>query len=161
MIASSFTPLTGKRVLALLLGFFGIVTAVNMVFLYVALSTHPGADTEDAYRRGIAYNEVLEKAETQNALGWRGTIAFDAAANTLQLSLVDAKGRPVRGLTVTADVRRTVKRGHDFRLTFDERRSGHYRTMLDPPLPGQWRVRIEARDRSGTVFLAHKSIWSE
>ena len=161
MIASSLSPLTGKRVFCLLLAFFGVVIAVNMVFLYVALSTYPGADTEDAYRRGVAYNDVLEKAAAQDTLGWRGTIDYDAATRSLRFFLIDADRRPIRRLSVSAHVRRTVKRGHDLSLALNGYPDGSYRAALDPPLPGQWQVRIEARDRSGPVFRAHKMIWSE
>ena len=161
MIASKVAPLTGKRVFGILIGFFGIITAVNMVFLYVALSTHPGADTEDAYRRGVAYNAVLDAAAAQKSQGWLNRISYDAADRILRVALVDARGRPVRGLRLTAEVRRTVKSGHDFALVLAERRPGEYQTSLVTPLPGQWQVRLSAHDRSGGVYLANKTIWSE
>ena len=37
-----------------------------------------GLDTRNAYRAGLAYNDTLEAAKTQEALGWQGAMAAAA-----------------------------------------------------------------------------------
>ena len=40
--------LTGRRVLAMLVGFFLLIFTVNGVFVYLSLSSHPGTTARDA-----------------------------------------------------------------------------------------------------------------
>ena len=63
----------GKHVLFAMLSFFGVILVVNGVFTYFALSTFTGVSTDDAYRRGRAYNQTIEAAmEDQALLLWQG-----------------------------------------------------------------------------------------
>lgn len=63
-----------------------IVVAVNAVLLTLAIGTFPGLTTEDAYRKGLAYNRTLAAADAQAARGW-----------VLELTMPAATGVGVRG----------------------------------------------------------------
>ena len=72
------TGVTGRQVLAGLVATFALIFAVNGVFAYFAISTWPGYAQNDAYERGLRYNEVLDEARRQKALGWTSSVAMQA-----------------------------------------------------------------------------------
>ena len=59
-------PLTGAMVLAMLLAFFGIVIAVNLVMFRLASSTFSGLEERNAYTAGISHNRALLAAKAQD-----------------------------------------------------------------------------------------------
>ena len=90
--------LKGWHVLLIMLGFFGVMFAVNGVFLYHAITSFPGEDVKKSYVQGLNYNQTLSARASQADLGWRaeaglrdGTIAFrlfDAEAQLSNHSIV-------------------------------------------------------------------------
>jgi len=42
--------------------FFLVLFIVDGIFVYLATSTHTGVVTENAYEKGLRYNEVIERA---------------------------------------------------------------------------------------------------
>lgn len=53
---------TGRIVLWALLAFFGVLASVNAFFVYTAVTTNTGVVTENAYEKGLRYNEILKEA---------------------------------------------------------------------------------------------------
>lgn len=101
----------GKHVLFMLLGFFGVMITVNMVFVYFALTSFSGLSFEDAYKRGAAYNKEISTAQEQAARGWNSDIVFEALGDkrgAILLKLVDKNGAKITGVEVTAILRRPV-----------------------------------------------------
>ena len=133
-----------------------IVIAVNIVLITLAIETFPGLSTEDAYRKGLTYNQTIAAAEAQDSRGWHleftatpqppaPATAAAPAAVTLTARLVDRAGQPLSRLDVRAFVVRPVGDGHDVEVGLDETGGGLYRGTLTPPLSGQWDVHIHAR----------------
>ena len=60
---SIFNPHKGTWVLFSFVAFFGVIIAVNSVFITTALNSHSGVVTKQPYEKGLAYNQYLEKAE--------------------------------------------------------------------------------------------------
>ena len=50
-------PLTGGKVLAMLIAFFGVVIGVNMIMMRLAIQTMPGTDVDSAYAASLAYEK--------------------------------------------------------------------------------------------------------
>ena len=57
--------ITGRMVLIGFILFFGVISVVNGIFMYMALHTWPGLTNTQAYKDGIKYNEVLADGERQ------------------------------------------------------------------------------------------------
>src|SRR5688572_2876208 len=79
--------LRGGHVLAAFLAFFGVIFAVNGVFLYMALSTHTGLVAQEPYRKGLHYNDRIAAAERQQALGWTSDLRLAPESGALTLAL--------------------------------------------------------------------------
>ena len=55
--------LTGKHVLVITVGFFGVIIAVNLLMAYKAISTFPGLEVSNSYVASQKFNSYIEKAE--------------------------------------------------------------------------------------------------
>ena len=154
--------ITGRHVLFALLAFFGVVITTNTVFVILALDSWTGVSTQDAYQRGLAYNEVLRAAATQRDLGWTGEVEFESLRDgrgRLEATFADRNGNPVEHLTVRGVVRRPTHEGHDREIALDRSGSGRYTADLTLPLRGQWDVRLHAQGRDGKRFVIEDRIW--
>ena len=95
--------LTGRAVLLWLLGFFGVVFAVNAVMVKAATSTFGGVETMSSYKAGLQFKDEEAKAERQDELRWHidGTIVRDRFGEAvLDLVARDTKGAPIERATI-------------------------------------------------------------
>lgn len=121
--------------------FFAVLFVFDGIFVYIATATHTGVVTDDAYNKGLAYNETVAAAEAQSALGWQGDIKY-STAGTLTFTLADKHGAPLEGAFVGAEAIRPTQEGLDFTLELSEIAPGIYETEAEFPLKGQWDVRL-------------------
>ncbi|KUO54413.1 MAG: hypothetical protein APF80_08245 [Alphaproteobacteria bacterium BRH_c36] len=136
--------LNGWHVLAGLIAFFGVMIAVNSVFLYFAMTTFTGIETADAYRKGVAYNASLEESRQLDKLGWKG--ALKANGERIEFVLKTAEGEPVRGVRVEGKVGRPATDAFDQTIAFEDTGSGVYWSQPLALAPGNWIVALEAHD---------------
>jgi nitrogen fixation protein FixH len=130
----------------------GVVIAVNVVMAVIAISTFAGLETEDHYRKGLAYNRNLAAAQAQAARGWQMRVEFAAAATAadqhqgeIAAVFTDRTGQPLDRLTVEATLIRPTHAGADLSLPLEYVGGGRYRGAVTVPMPGQWDARILAR----------------
>ena len=64
-------PLTGRKVLFLLVAFFGVAIGVNMIMMQLAIQTLPGTEVDSAYSASLAYEKEIAAARDQNARNWK------------------------------------------------------------------------------------------
>lgn len=134
-------------------GVFGVVLAVNLIFMFSAVHTFSGLSTEQAYDKGLKYNQEIEAARQQKELGWTVTAEVRAeeegtsAAHRAEIavSFMDKDGKPVTGLTVNAQFVRPTSEGHDSTAVFAEQGQGRYMLAAVLPLGGQWDMTVSAR----------------
>jgi nitrogen fixation protein FixH len=133
-------------------GVFGVVLAVNLVFMFSAIRTFTGLETEHAYDKGLAYNDVIAKTKAQERLGWQveaQVIPHDGNTDTvhdadLVVTFADKDGKPVSGLSVKAEVVRPTKDGFDQTIDLQEQGGGRYVAPARLALGGQWDVHFKA-----------------
>lgn len=133
--------LTGKHILVYLALFFGVVTVVNAVFITKAIESNTGVVTDRPYERGLNYNQVLDKAEQQKALGWKAVTAL-TEDDVLVYTLHDKEDKPLKGAAVTVQMLRPAQKGEDFSLTLSETSAGRYESKINAPLKGAWTAHI-------------------
>jgi len=149
---------TGRHVLYGVVAFFAVVLAANGTFIFFALSTWTGLSTENAYQRGIDYNEILDAAARQRALGWTGALSFDGRGR-LSLVVTDRQGTPVDNLAVRVDIRRPTNEDFDQVVALVPSGAGAYEATLELPLLGQWDVRAVGETPDGRRFEIEGRIW--
>ena len=67
--------ITGWHVLVSVVAFFGVVIAVDSLFLVLAYRSHPGQVSVTPYEDGLAYNRAVAQRRAQAAMGWTATAA--------------------------------------------------------------------------------------
>lgn len=123
--------------------FFLVVFAVNGYFVTVAEESFTGTVTDHPYEDGITYNQTLEKAAEEKALGWQADISLQKG-DVVAVKLRDKQGNPLDKAAVIAKLTRPVQDGYDFEIKLAGQGNGLYSAPADFPLRGQWNVRIFA-----------------
>jgi len=144
----------GRHVLIAFLIFFGVDIAVNSAFMVWAYRTFPGETSMTPYEDGVAFNASLRARARQSTLGWRFT-AGGEGADRLRVEAYDRAGAPLRGLTVTARLRRPATDSGQRFATFAETAPGVYLAQ-GQDLPGAWDVELTARDARGETATAQR-----
>lgn len=157
------SAITGRHVLFAVLGFFALVTGVNGIMIYKALTTFGGVETPDAYRKGLAYNQRIAAEEAQADLGWQDEVSLSAQDHALTLLLKDRGGKPVSRAIVTATIGRSATNRFDQSLTLSESSEGHYQAAVSDLGPGAWIVNITASPGASsgkdTTFAIRRRLW--
>jgi len=158
--------LTGWHVLGTLVVFFGIIFAVNGVMTYIALTTFSGIETPNAYQTGRDYNQTLEAAAAQRALGWdvsfeeTFTASGDGAQAVIAITFEDATGAPVTGLEGELIFWRPVARGADVTAQLTEQAPGRYTAETALPARGHWEMRLLMQRETAEPYYLEKRVWA-
>jgi nitrogen fixation protein FixH len=149
--------LNGWHVLAAFVAFFGLIFAVNGLFMYQAIHTFPGQTVDNPYEAGIEYNRTLAQKAAEAQLGWKAEVVKDDTA--IRLIVVDRAGRPVQGLRIAAKLERpATERGRVF-MALKPAGPGVYEAPARG-LTGAWDLSATAHDAAGHVFEAQRRlIW--
>ena len=144
----------GHHVLIGFVAFFGIVFAVNAVFVTQAIRTFRGEDEPRSYIQGINYNDVLARRDAQAELGW--TAISSVSADDIRLEISDADGNGVTELDLDARLRHPTDSSLDIVLTLRGDGPGVYTTQADIPA-GLWTLVVSTSD--GPPFEMEQEIW--
>ncbi|MBT3332755.1 MAG: FixH family protein [Rhodospirillaceae bacterium] len=155
--------MTGRKVLAMLLGFFGLILVVNGIFLYFALNSFSGLSTENAYVKGLNFNQTIAQGRAQEMAGWQVSATVTNVGTSPEIILIvritDPQGRPLDGLTLSGQLRRPTHAGKDLVLTFQGQGQGDYRTTVAPGALGQWDLRLAAQIDDAADYRWEKRLW--
>ncbi len=152
--------MSGKTVLLYLAGFFGIIIAVNVLFIVKAVSTFSGEDEQDSYIVGLEYNHTLERAAVQKALGWKATIGAARESRRdarIVVTLAGRDGTPLTNVALKGELRRPTDAERDHVLAFREVSPGEYASQARDVEPGVWDVVVESL--ASKPFQADRRIW--
>lgn len=142
-------------------GAMAVVVAVNLAFAYFAFSSSPGLVTQHPFDEGNGYNAVLEAGAREDALGWKGKVAFAAAGKEqgeLSVVFADRDGQKLTGLAVTAHIERPVEPLGEIVLPLPASGDGRYAAHTELARAGQWEVRVIAR-RGGDLYEFSERIY--
>jgi nitrogen fixation protein FixH len=149
----------GRWLLLIIGGFFAVIFAANGVFVWLANSTHSGPVTQAPYEKGLDYNTRLAAAAAEAALGWTMTVSsMSASDGSSEITLVisDADQAPLSGLQVVGRLVWPVTNGFDQSLSFTAEGEGAYRVRVKLHQPGQWELRILARQGEGDTARSRR-----
>ena len=164
MTETTRKPLTGRRVFIWLAAFFLLIIAMNLVMVYLGNRSWTGLTTDRAYDKGVNYNEVIDQAEQQAALGW--AIRFDPIVETgrdgdmisvrLAADIAGKDGTMLADLKVSARLVRPTSEGHDREVAFSTVDGRHFVADAEFPLRGNWDVYLTAANPQGTYQIRHR-----
>ena len=138
---------TGRHMTMILVAFFGVVIAVNMVMATLATRTFGGLVVENSYVASQKFNGWLEKARAEKALGWTLTAQrLPDGRVAVRLSA----GEPIASGRVTALVRHPLGRAAERNLAFLPGADGVYESTAALPA-GRWILHVEAQAEGRTI----------
>lgn len=153
---------TGKKFLLWMGCFLGVMFVVNGIFVYQALHSFSGLETQSAYKDGLKYDETIKAAHAQKALGWQGDFRLEGEADkTLRFSLTDQAGQPLRGLNVSAVFKRSANYHDDMQLKLVEAAPGVYQAVAGNMAKGRWRLELSALNTQGISFRSQNTLMVE
>lgn len=152
--------LTGVHVLLCLLGFFGVVFAVNAVLVKAATSTFGGVETSSSYKAGLMFEKEVARAEQQDELHWQvgGKIARNKAGETvLDISARDDQGTPLKGITAQARLAHPADVRLDHVIALDRTSAGLFHGEGQAQ-PGQWELIVDLYRDEARVFRSRSRV---
>ena len=155
------SPLTGRKVLFMLVAFFGVVIGVNMIMMKLAIQTLPGTEVDSAYSASLAYESEITAAHDQNARNWKvdAHIGRDSEGGaTVQVEARDKNGTPMSGLKFQGRFERPTDRRADLPVVLAEVGIGIYRGSAPAIVPGQWDLVLEGLAGGQRMFLSKNRI---
>lgn len=133
---------TGRHMAIIIVAFFGVVIAVNLLMATLATRTFGGTVVDNSYVASQRFNGWLKQAREQAELQWRAKTTTDAAGRLV--SQVRSPEGPLRGAIVEARASHPVGRAPERRLALSPVEPGLYRSAQ--PLPeGRWIVRLSVQ----------------
>jgi nitrogen fixation protein FixH len=152
---SEARPFTGRHMLLVMVGFFGVVVAVNVLMAVVASTTWTGLVVTNSYVASQEFQMKEDAARAQRELGWQPTLRLEAGS--ARLTVVDASGAPVDLGEVILQVNRPVGGRDDQRLELERKPDGGYEVPLTLPT-GVWEVTATAEDTPAGPFFLHERL---
>lgn len=143
-----------KYILFAFLAFFGVIFIVNGIFITTALKTHRGVVTDQAYEKGIHFNQTLSEAKNQPA--FQDKVSFEN--NLLRWTLLNENGEPITKANVKAQIFRPIQEGHDFEVELVDKGNGIYEAVLDLPFKGLWEARLNSKWHNKTYKTTYQMI---
>lgn len=125
---------TGRHMWMVMVGFFGLVIAVNFTMAWFASSTFGGTIVDNSYVASQKFNGWLAAARAQKQLGWTPVLALDGDRR-----VTVAMHGP--GFAAAGIAEHPLGRAPDVPLAFTAQPDGRLQSMAALP-PGRWRVRI-------------------
>ncbi|MBI1403396.1 MAG: hypothetical protein GC147_09295 [Porphyrobacter sp.] len=136
-MASKSSEFTGRHMLAIFVGGFGIVIAVNLFMAFQAVGGFHGVVVENSYVASQNFNAWLDKAAAARALGWEVRPEHRRSDGRVVL---DTTGVPA-GARITAHLRRPLGAHQFTALTFAPDGNGRWLSR-EAVAHGRWTMRI-------------------
>lgn len=136
---------TGRTVLIWLVGFFGLVFLINGIMAKAAISTFGGVRTPSSYKAGQNFEHEVALARAQDALHWKvdGKLNLGrAGAAMLDMSVRDAEGQPVGGLTAEARLWHPADSRRDHVIPMRKTGPGAFHGEAQAQ-PGRWELTVD------------------
>lgn len=158
--------LTGRHVLLILVGCFGIVFAVNGLMVWKAVGSFPGLVTESSFRDSQRFNAEIAAAEAQAARAWKVEATTSRSADgtaTIVLSARDRDGRPLPGVAFRARLEHPADRhrDHEVSLAPVAGSSDRFEGRVPGVTNGKWGLVIEGDAAAGRLYLSQNTVYFE
>ena len=120
--------LNGYHVAAMFIAFFGVIIVVNFTMAWFASSSWTGLVVKNSYVASQHYNEKIDAARNQKAMGWRTNFGY--SENLLSVSIRDKDNQPIYFDKLSVIIGTPVSENKDKSLILDQKNSGVYQASI-------------------------------
>lgn len=143
---------TGRHMWLLVIGFFGVIIAVNVGMAVVASTSWTGLVVTNSYVASQQFEQKRLAHQAQKAAGWQATFTY--SPGLAKLDVVDGAGSPIDLGPVTLKVNRPVGGHDDQAVVFQRAPDGRYAAPLQLA-PGVWDALVQAEATARGSFELH------
>ncbi|MCC7325278.1 MAG: FixH family protein [Burkholderiales bacterium] len=122
----------------------GIVVVAGIITLWLAVASDDGLVADDYYKRGLAINRTLARADRAAELGMAATVDVDSAGRA-RVAL-RARDRAALPVAIRLAVLHPTRAGADHRAVLVRGPDGDYVGSIAPLTSGRWLVAVETDD---------------
>ena len=155
-------PLTGRKVLLMVLAFFAVVITVNLgILLPNAISTFRGIETPSAYRASQDFNANLATGAEQAARGWNieaHVVRGEDGVVTAEITTRDRDGQILAPMDGEAMLARPADRKMDLVAPIELVGYGSYEARFEDVAIGQWDIVLSFMQDGERVFHSRNRI---
>lgn len=139
---------TGRHMAMILVGFFGIIIAVNMLMASFAVRNFGGTVVDNSYVASQKFNDWIAASREQAEAGWQLDARLDEDGHVLLRT--DREGIDA----VSARAEHPTRKGLDVALDMERTPDGLFRST--EPLPaGRWQVRSVIASNGNEARFLH------
>jgi len=152
--AKPIKKFTGKKALIWIVGFFLIIFTANAIMATIAIGTWGGLETNDAYKKGLFYNDEIAAAKDQINSGWEISLKHRPASlknDRLDVEILWPES-DLPPANVTALISRAVTNVHDQKITLTKVGGNIYTAPVTLPQAGQWNIAILVKRADGPIY---------
>lgn len=142
MMKPSSREFTGKHMLFVMLGFYGVIVAVNLTMAVFANTSWTGFVVENSYIASQEFDKRSAEGRAQAALGWTGEL--DIRPGEIRYRLLDGRGNTVPLEWVIVDLHRPTSAAEDQRLELAAAELGTFSSEIGTISDGVWIIEITA-----------------
>ena len=146
---------TGKHMLLLAIGFFGVIISVNVLMAVLSATSWTGLVVQNSYVASQEFETRRIAHDEQQAAGWQSDIRL--ADGRVVLDVLDGTGQPVALGTVELLVNRPVGGHDDQRLVLEHQADGSYAAALHLAA-GVWDLHVEAAETALGPYDLHERL---
>jgi nitrogen fixation protein FixH len=154
------TALTGRGVLMMLVAFFAVIIAVNLVMMKAAVQSFSGLGEKNAYLAGMSHDRALAAARAQEQRGWSVEARLDRLAPG-RTQVVVMRSNVGGGFDAPLAARAIFEHPADSRqdrgLALAAGEAGAWSGALDLP-EGAWDFSIELRSGDEVLFRSRERV---
>lgn len=143
------TEFTGRHMLMIMIGFFGIIIAVNVGMARLAGSSFGGLVVGNSYVASQEFNDRLRLSRQQVALGWTSHLSI--SDGTIRYSLTDRDGKLVPATSVSIQFRHPSYEAADWEITLEAEGNGLFKAA-HASRNGTWNVQVDSQVGRGTPY---------
>jgi len=123
-----------------------IVVVAGIATIWIAVATDDGVVADDYYKRGLAINQTLERAERARALGVRAVVDL-AADGRVDVALASGSAEAAAApASLRVRFVHPTRAGEDRVAMLPATGGGRYAGRVEPLAEGRWRVMVETDD---------------
>lgn len=145
----------GKPVPFVIIAFYLTFIVGFFIFVAIAFQNPPQLVTDQAYEKGLNYNQTLKKSEEIKLLGYR--LSADVKDKNLTVTFTDKTGAPVKDAHLTAWFIHPQMKSLDQKLPLAQNSNGTYRASVADLKQGRWTLTLVA-DHLGKEVQATQTL---
>jgi len=140
------TNVSGRMIPFAIIAFFVGLAILMADLVTVARHSYPGEITKDAYKKGLQYNQAIDRTQLQENLGWNGEakVSWQDLDVNVNFTLKDKNGEKIKDAQVDAWFIRPVQAGKDVKIALVADGQGGYSGKTALAWHGEWKLHISA-----------------